>query len=78
MGERDVQLVLEDLVGKPSSQKAFKSDPNAYLANFNLSDAERNAFGDLSVDCLVKTAAFINKFSDAELSVGSLWIKDQV
>ncbi|TBE99678.1 hypothetical protein [Rhizobium ruizarguesonis] len=78
MGERDVQLVLEDLVAKPSSQKAFKSDSSAYLAQFNLTDGEKSAFGDLSVDCLVKTAAFINKFSDAELSIGSLWIKDQV
>ncbi|MDT4737228.1 hypothetical protein [Bradyrhizobium sp. WYCCWR 12699] len=77
MAVAEIQKVLEELVGSPSARDAFSKDKEGYLTKFPLSDEEKKSFDTLSVDCLLKTAKFLNQFNDAELSIGSVWIKDR-
>ena len=77
MALADVQKVLEELVGSPTARESFGQDRAAYLSKFPLSDQEKKSFDALSLDCLLKTAKFLNQFNDAELSIGSIWIKGE-
>jgi hypothetical protein len=76
MSVEQVQLVLEKLVSDGQARDNFRTDRDRFLSDFELSTAELIIFRDLDVGCLKSTAAFLDKFSDAEVSIGSVWIKE--
>lgn len=75
MSVEQVQLVLEKLVSDGQARDSFRTDRDQFLSGYQLSTGELLIFHDLDVGCLKSTAEFLDKFNDAEVSIGSVWIK---
>jgi hypothetical protein len=76
MSQAAVQSLLTTLVSDEIAQRRFVVNREAFLSEQDLTNEEKEAFDQLDLDGLLDTNKFLSNFSDAELSVGSIYIKD--
>jgi prefoldin subunit 5 len=75
MALEDLQNVLGELRTNENSREEFRRNREDFLKRFELSEGEKEALFELSLSSFIETAEFIDKFNDAELSIGSFYIR---